>query len=141
MFDLSKNHYHTLGVDRAATGDQIKTAFREKAKRYHPDVCKEPGAEDLFKDVNAAYEILSDPDKRKEYDTLLDMASGKRIDIETIVRDFAVQQQHTHQRRQRRRRPRPQHPGNAEVEEIPDGFLRDNRNRDPFFDDSLGGIL
>jgi curved DNA-binding protein CbpA len=140
VLDLSRTHYHVLGVERTATPEQIKSAFREKAKRLHPDICKEPGAEDRFKEINAAYEIISDPDKRKDYDALLDMASGQRIDMEAILRDFMAHPP-PQQRRRRQRRQQQHRTGDASVEEIPDGFLRDRRNRDPFFDDSLGGIL
>ena len=66
-----KDYYKVLGVARTASGDDIKKAFRKLARRYHPDV--NPGdkkAETKFKEINEAYEVLSDPDKRKKYDTL-----------------------------------------------------------------------
>jgi DnaJ-class molecular chaperone len=66
-----KDYYKVLGVTRAASGEDIKKAFRKLARRYHPDV--NPGdkkAEAKFKEINEAYEVLSDPDKRKKYDTL-----------------------------------------------------------------------
>ncbi len=65
-----KDYYKTLGVDRKATADEIKQAFRKLARKYHPDINKEPGAEATFKDVNEANEVLSDPEKRKAYDEL-----------------------------------------------------------------------
>jgi molecular chaperone DnaJ len=58
-----------LGVTRDATEKQIKDAFRALALKYHPDRNKEPGAEERFKEIAAAYAVLSDPDKRREYDT------------------------------------------------------------------------
>lgn len=64
-----KDYYKTLGVERSASADEIKKAFRKQAKKFHPD--KNPGnaqAEKKFKEVNEAYEALSDPDKRKKYD-------------------------------------------------------------------------
>lgn len=64
------DYYQTLGVSRDATPDAIKKAFRKLARKYHPDVNKEAGAEAKFKEVNEAYEVLSDPEKRKRYDTL-----------------------------------------------------------------------
>lgn len=64
------DYYETLGVPRDASADAIKKAFRKLARKYHPDVNKEPGAEAKFKEVNEAYEVLSDPEKRKRYDTL-----------------------------------------------------------------------
>lgn len=63
-----KDYYEVLGVSKDATDDQIKSAFRKKAMQYHPDRNKEPDAEEKFKEVNQAYEVLSDLDKRANYD-------------------------------------------------------------------------
>lgn len=66
-----KDYYKTLGVTRAATTDEIKKTFRKLARKYHPDV--NPGdkkAEAKFKEINEAYEVLSDTEKRRKYDTL-----------------------------------------------------------------------
>ena len=63
-----KNYYDILGVSKDASPDDIKSAYRKLAKKYHPDVNKEPGAADKFKEVNEAYECLSDPTKKSNYD-------------------------------------------------------------------------
>src|SRR5215470_13835797 len=66
-----KDYYETLGVTRGATNDEIRNSYRKLARKHHPDV--NPGdktAEDRFKDINEAYSVLSDPQKRKQYDAL-----------------------------------------------------------------------
>ena len=65
-----KDYYKILGVSKTANDQEIKSAYRKLAKKYHPDVNKEAGAEQRYKDINEAYEVLSDPDKRQKYDTL-----------------------------------------------------------------------
>jgi curved DNA-binding protein len=63
-----KDYYAILGVDKTASQDAIQRAYRKLARKYHPDVNKEPGAEDKFKEVGEAYEVLKDPEKRAKYD-------------------------------------------------------------------------
>ncbi|MEJ2060911.1 MAG: DnaJ C-terminal domain-containing protein [Gammaproteobacteria bacterium] len=65
-----KDYYKILGVSRDAPQDEIKKVYRRLARKYHPDVSKEADAEDRFKEVNEAYEVLKDPEKRKAYDQL-----------------------------------------------------------------------
>ena len=62
------DYYETLGVDRGANDEEIRRAFRRKAMEYHPDRNKTPGAEDKFKEINEAYQVLSDQEKRTRYD-------------------------------------------------------------------------
>ncbi len=65
-----KDYYEILGITRSATDKEIKSAYRKLAKKYHPDVNKAADAAEKFKDVNEAYEVLSDPQKRQRYDNL-----------------------------------------------------------------------
>jgi curved DNA-binding protein len=65
-----KDYYQTMGVPRDATQDAIKRAWRKLARKYHPDVSKEKGAEEKFKAMQEAYEVLKDPEKRAAYDQL-----------------------------------------------------------------------
>src|ERR1041385_8299013 len=66
-----RDYYETLGVSKTATEDEIRSAFRKLARKYHPDVAKDKkAAEEKFKEINEAYEVLGDPQKRKRYDEL-----------------------------------------------------------------------
>lgn len=65
-----KDYYKILGVERDASADAIKGAYRKLARKYHPDISKEKGAEESFKEVAEAYEVLKDPEKRAAYDQI-----------------------------------------------------------------------
>src|SRR4051794_21642102 len=66
--DVRQDYYETLGVPRTASREEIQRAYRKLARTYHPDVNHDPGAEERFKDISQAYDVLSDPDTRSRYD-------------------------------------------------------------------------
>ena len=63
-----RDYYEILGINRNATTEDIKNAFRSLARQFHPDVNKSPDADSVFKEINEAYGVLSDPEKRAAYD-------------------------------------------------------------------------
>src|SRR5476651_194294 len=75
-----KDYYEVLGVGRNTDADGVKRAYRKLARKYHPDVSKEKNAESKFKEVQEAYEVLRDPEKRAAYDQLgRDYRSGQQF--------------------------------------------------------------
>src|ERR1700689_2849489 len=75
-----RDYYEILGLTRAADADEVKRAYRKLARKFHPDVSKEPNAEAKFKEVQEAYEVLRDPEKRAAYDQLgNEMKSGQEF--------------------------------------------------------------
>ena len=63
-----RDYYEVLGISKSASIDEIKSSYRKLAKKYHPDLNKEPGADEKFKEVQEAYDVLSDEKKRARYD-------------------------------------------------------------------------
>jgi molecular chaperone DnaJ len=96
IFMAQRDYYEVLGVQRGAGPDEIKSAFRQLARKYHPDVNKEPDAEERFKELNEAFAVLSDSDKRAAYDRYghagLNGAGGMpdftNIDLTDIFEEF-----------------------------------------------------
>src|SRR5438309_11585880 len=68
--------YGILGVPRSATPEEIKRAFRQRAREFHPDVNQDPRADERFKEINEAYQVLSDPERRALYDRTGRIGSG-----------------------------------------------------------------
>lgn len=97
---MAKSLYETLEVSENASADEIKKAYRKLARKYHPDVNKDAGAEDKFKEINAAYEVLSDPQKKQQYDQYGDSmfggqnfhdfarGQGRNVDLDEILRQM-----------------------------------------------------
>jgi curved DNA-binding protein len=97
---MSNSLYETLGVSSTATEAEIKKAYRKLARQYHPDVNKDPEAEEKFKEINAAYEVLSDKEKRAKYDQFGDSmfggqnfhdfarGQGANVDLDEILRNI-----------------------------------------------------
>jgi len=66
----AKTYYDILNIPKNASEKEIKKAYRTLTKKYHPDICKDEGAEEKFKDINEAYSVLSDSQKRAQYDQM-----------------------------------------------------------------------
>ncbi len=97
---MSKSLYETLEIPATASESEIKKAYRKLARKYHPDVNKDPQAEEKFKEINAAYEILSDKEKKTQYDQFGDSmfggqnfhdftrSQGSNVDLDEILRQM-----------------------------------------------------
>ena len=97
---MAKSLYETLEVSENASSDEIKKAYRKLARKYHPDVNKEKDAEEKFKEINAAYEVLSDAQKKQQYDQFGDQmfggqnfhdfarGQGNGVDLDEILRQM-----------------------------------------------------
>ncbi len=87
MMQMEKDYYKLLGVSKSASVDEIKSAYRGLAMRYHPDKNKNKDAEEKFKEINAAYAVLSDAEKRKQYDAYGPEMFSQRYSQEDIFRN------------------------------------------------------
>ena len=97
---MAKSLYDTLEVSENASAEEIKKAYRKLARKYHPDVNKDPSAEEKFKEINAAYEVLSNPEKKQQYDQYGDSmfggqnfhdfarGQGSNVDLDEILRQM-----------------------------------------------------
>ena len=86
--ETKRDYYEVLGVDRTATRDDIRHAYRQMALQYHPDKNKDPGAAAKFRELAEAYAVLSDDTKRKEYDTTGHAGVSERWSSDDLMRDF-----------------------------------------------------
>ena len=85
---MAKDYYNTLGVSKGTSKEEIKKAYKKLAKQYHPDLNKEAGAEEKFKEISEAYAVLSDDSKRQQYDTYGAEGFQQRYSAEDIFRGF-----------------------------------------------------
>ena len=86
---MAEDYYEILGVSKSASDEEIKKSYRKLAMKYHPDHTKgDKGAEERFKKISEAYAVLSDKEKRKEYDTFGAEGFGQRFSQEDIFRGF-----------------------------------------------------
>ena len=85
---MKKDYYETLGINRDASKNELKKAYRELAKKYHPDINKEPGASEKFKEISEAYAVLSDDNKRMQYDNFGYEGIHQRYTQNDIFRDM-----------------------------------------------------
>ncbi len=80
-----RDYYEVLGVSKQASADEIKRAYRKKAKQYHPDINKDPDAEEKFKEVQEAYEVLSDANKKPHTIVLVMLLLNKELVMVVLV--------------------------------------------------------
>src|SRR5438552_2728648 len=85
-----KDYYKILGVDRAADQKAISAAYRKLARQYHPDVNKAAGAEEKFKEMNEAYQVLGDADRRARYDQMFDAYQHGGMDWQQMFGECAA---------------------------------------------------
>ncbi|NPB05982.1 MAG: molecular chaperone DnaJ [Aquificae bacterium] len=91
-----RDYYEILGVPRNASQEEIKKAYRRLVRKYHPDICKKPECEEKFKEINEAYQVLSDPEKRKLYDMygheglqgVQTQETAQTVNVEELLREF-----------------------------------------------------
>lgn len=102
-----RNYYEVLGVSKDASQNEIKKAYRKLVRKYHPDVNKDAGATEKATEVNVAYGVLGDKEKRAEYDAMLENpyanqqgGQGSQQDFSDFYRQYAEQQAHSQNRRQ-----------------------------------------
>ena len=89
---MANDYYASLGVSKTASEEEIKKTYKQLAKKYHPDLNKDPGAEAKFKEISEAYAVLSDKQKRSQYDQFGKEGFQQRYSAEDIFRGFDTSQ-------------------------------------------------
>jgi hypothetical protein len=114
--DTTKNYYEVLGVSDKATSEDIKSAYRKLALKWHPDVCKEPFAHDRFVEISLAYQIIGNPEIRQRYDYLRKYAVASDSDYSNY--QYYREQQETFYQDQQQARQRAHEYASKTLEEV-----------------------
>lgn len=134
---MSETHYQLLGIHEKASFDEIKAAYRVRAKALHPDTNKAPDAEEKFKQIALAYEILSNRKTRREYDYELKLDDKTKKKIQEYQDNFGISVYEPKKKKKEKQPRQQQHSrASADFEDIPPGYIDTMNNPN-----HIGGIL